>query len=391
MKIAIVCPNDFSIVNFCGEFVNQLEQNNNKIYVISGVHGEHGEKTSGYYKDIMDSWGICHLPIKYYRFFSISKDLRYIYSLYKIIKNNDFDLVINIATKANIYCTIVSKILRVPKIVCCNWGLGVVFSENINLKVKLIRFILIKLYWISFKLSDKIWFTNKFDYEWFIKDGIMDKEKSFLTKNYVNTNDYSPTIADENKKLKLKEDLGLNSDDKIVVMIARMSWAKGVKEFVDSANIFRKKYNKVKFILIGPLDDGSADSVPESYLNENQNHNNFIWTGFKKDVKTFYAISHLAVLPTYYREGGYPRGLTEAMAMGKPIIATDSVHCRGTIENGKNGYHVPIKSSEGLADAIEKIITDESKIKSFGIYSRQKALDEFDEKKIISQVISNIL
>jgi glycosyltransferase involved in cell wall biosynthesis len=52
---------------------------------------------------------------------------------------------------------------------------------------------------------------------------------------------------------------------------------------------------------------------------------------------------------------------------------------------------VPIKSSEGLAGAIEKIITDESKMKRFGLYSRQKSLDEFDEGKIISQVISNIL
>ncbi len=57
------------------------------------------------------------------------------------------------------------------------------------------------------------------------------------------------------------------------------------------------------------------------------------------------------------------------MSMEKPIITTDSVHCSGTVENGKNGYHVPTKSSEGLADAIEKIITDDSKMKSFGIYS----------------------
>jgi N,N'-diacetylbacillosaminyl-diphospho-undecaprenol alpha-1,3-N-acetylgalactosaminyltransferase len=248
-----------------------------------------------------------------------------------------------------------------------------------------------KLYWIAFKLSDRIWFTNKFDYQWFIDEKIINKQQSFLTKNYVNTDDYSQDIISLKEQIKLKKEFNLDSNDKIIVMVARMSWAKGVKEFVEAAQILRNKHNNVKFILIGPLDDGSTDSVPEAYLNKNQNYSNFIWTGFRKDVKAFYAISHLAVLPTYYREGGYPRGLTEAMAMGKPIIATDSVHCRGTIENGKNGYHVPIKSSEGLADAIEKIITDESKMKSFGIYSRQKALDEFDEKNIISQVISNIL
>jgi len=392
MKIAIVCPNDFSIVNFCGEFVKQLQQNNkNTVYSICDTHGAHGEGTDGYYKRKMEDLGVIHLPINYYRFFSITKDIKYSYSLFNILRKENFDLVINIATKANIYSSIISWLIGVPKVVCSNWGLGVVFTENNNIRSKLLRFILIKLYWLAFRLCDKIWFTNKFDYQWFINDKIVYEKNSFLTKNYVNTDDYTPNVIPLEEKLNLKREFNLDQSNKIVVMVARMSWAKGVKEFVEAAQILRNKHKYIKFILVGPLDDGSADSVPESYLIENQKHDNFIWTGFRKNVKIFYAISDLAVLPTYYREGGYPRGITEAMAMGKPIITTDSEHCRETVENGKNGYHVPVKSSEGLADAIEKIITAESKMKSFGIYSRQKVLDEFDEEKIISQVISNIL
>ena len=339
----------------------------------------------------MEDLGVIHLPINYYRFFSITKDIKYSYSLFNILRKENFDLVINIATKANIYSSIVSWLIGVPKVVCSNWGLGVVFTENNNIRSKLLRFILIKLYWLAFRLCDKIRFTNKFDYQWFINDKIVYEKNSFLTKNYVNTDDYTPNVIPLEEKLNLKREFNLDQSNKIVVMVARMSWAKGVKEFVEAAQILRNKHKYIKFILVGPLDDGSADSVPESYLIENQKHDNFIWTGFRKNVKIFYAISDLAVLPTYYREGGYPRGITEAMAMGKPIITTDSEHCRETVDNGKNGYHVPVKSSEGLANAIEKIITAESKMKSFGIYSRQKVLDEFDEEKIISQVISNIL
>jgi N,N'-diacetylbacillosaminyl-diphospho-undecaprenol alpha-1,3-N-acetylgalactosaminyltransferase len=300
-------------------------------------------------------------------------------------------MIINIATKANVYGSIVAKLIGTKKIVCSVWGLGVNFADNVGLKRKFLKILILYLYRLGFKLSSKVWFTNEYDYNWFVSDGIVGHEKAFLTKNYVNTDVYSPNSVTKEQILNLRKELGLKEKDKVVVMVARMSWAKGVKEFVEAAAILRDKYPMVKFILVGPMDDGSSDSVPESYLRENEKYDNFIWTGFRKNVQAFYAVSDLAVLPSYYREGGFPRGLTEAMSMGKPIITTDSVHCRATVEDGKNGYHVPIKNSRALANAIEKIITDDDKRENFGRYSRVKALNEFDERKVVSQVVQEVL
>src|SRR5207237_7943469 len=127
------------------------------------------------------------------------------------------------------------------------------------------------------------------------------------------------------------------------------------------------------------------------YLKEHSRHANFIWTGFRNDVHSFYSLADVAVLPSYYREGGYPRGLTEAMCMGKPIITTDSVHCRGTVEHGNNGYHVQVKDFRALADAIREIIADDDKRERFGRYSREKAVAEFDEKTIVADVVRRML
>jgi N,N'-diacetylbacillosaminyl-diphospho-undecaprenol alpha-1,3-N-acetylgalactosaminyltransferase len=392
LKIAIICPNDFSIVTFCGALVEFLQDGNkNTVYAVCGVHGAHGENTHGYYTNVMKSCGVLHLPVKYYRFLSARKDINYIFSLYKILRKEKFDMVINIATKANVYGSIVAKLIGTKKIVCSVWGLGVNFADNGGLKRKFLKILILYLYRLGFKLSSKVWFTNEYDYNWFVSDGIVGHEKAFLTKNYVNTDVYSPNSVTKEQILNLRKELGLKEKDKVVVMVARMSWAKGVKEFVEAASILRDKYPMVKFILVGPMDDGSSDSVPESYLRENEKYDNFIWTGFRKNVQAFYAVSDLAALPSYYREGGFPRGLTEAMSMGKPIITTDSVHCRATVEDGKNGYHVPIKDSKALANAIEKIITDDDKREKFGRYSRVKALNEFDERKVVSQVVQEIL
>ena len=77
--------------------------------------------------------------------------------------------------------------------------------------------------------------------------------------------------------------------------------------------------------------------------------------------------------------------------MSKPVITTDSIHCSGTVEHGRNGFVVPIKDSTSLAGAIRQIACDDELAKNFGQYSRMKAGNEFDETTIIRQVVQQIM
>jgi glycosyltransferase involved in cell wall biosynthesis len=97
----------------------------------------------------------------------------------------------------------------------------------------------------------------------------------------------------------------------------------------------------------------------------------------------------VVVLPSY-REG-IPRSLLEAMSMEKPIITTDSIGCRDVVEDGKNGFLVPVKNPEALADAMIKMIemTKEER-EEMGKYGRNKVLREFDEKIIIRVYLEEI-
>ena len=183
---------------------------------------------------------------------------------------------------------------------------------------------------------------------------------------------------------------GLEHGEKVVVMVARMIWQKGIGEFSEAAEILRDSYPMIKFILIAPLEEGSADAVPESYVQHKEQSANFKWLGFQSDVKSFYAIADLAVLPTYYKEGGYPRGLLEPMAMGKPVIGTTSEDCRGAIEDGKNGFLVPIQDSNALANAIVRIMADEELRETMGMYSLEKARRDFDELAIVPEALRQL-
>jgi glycosyltransferase involved in cell wall biosynthesis len=158
----------------------------------------------------------------------------------------------------------------------------------------------------------------------------------------------------------------------MIIMVARLIWAKGIKEFVETAISLYKLRPEFKFILVAPEESGSIGAVPSEYVLEAEGNANFLWLGFQKKVKPIYAIADLAVLPTFYKEGGYPRALLEPMAMGKPVITTDSEDCRGAIENGENGYLIPVKNSKALEDAIIKILDNDKIIQNFGNYSSTK-------------------
>jgi len=387
LKIAIICSYDFSIAWSLEIFVKKLLLDH-QVTVISDIH--EGYKY-GYYTKIMKEWGVRHKFVKTYRFISPLEDLKYLFSLYKILHNEHFDMVINIATKPNIYGSIVARWTNVNKIVCFGWGLGLVFAKTKNIRNIILKYITTALYWYSFKVSHKVWFTNKNDRDYFISKKIINIDKTLLTPGFINTDLYSPSSVPKNISADLRNKLGYADSDKIVIMIARMSWAKGVEQFCQASDRLRNNYPNVRFLLVGQEDIGSSDSVPTSYLKAYAEHENFSWLGYRVDIKELYSISYLAVFPSYYREGGWPRGLIEPMAMGKPVITTDSKHCSGAVEDGVSGLLVPVRDSNALTKAIEKIINDEELASDFGLKSRKKAVKELDEELIMNQLLNAII
>ena len=78
------------------------------------------------------------------------------------------------------------------------------------------------------------------------------------------------------------------------------------------------------------------------------------------------------------------------MAMGKPVITTNSEHCSNAVEDGVSGLLVPVRDSEALSRAIEKIVNDEKLATDYGEKSREKVVKENDEELIMNQLIMSL-
>jgi glycosyltransferase involved in cell wall biosynthesis len=333
-----------------------------------------------------------HVQISMDRFVAPKRDIQYFWQLYSRFRRGGFDAVVTFTTKPNIYGVMAAAMARVPRIALAVRGLGRAFDEPESFKDRMLRGLLSVLYKLSCSVCTIAWFTNPNDVSHFISRRIVSPEKVFLTKNAVDLSVFHPNAVSAGRIDQLRRELGFREHERIVIMVARLIWSKGVNEFIEAAGLLSDRLPDVRFLLVAPREGHSHGAIPEDYVRKSESMRpNFTWLGFRKDVIDLYALSELAVLPSYYKEGGYPRALLEPMAMGKPVIAADTSDCRSPVEPGKNGYLVPPRDSVALASAIADIITNEDRRKSFGEYSLKKARAEYDDKVVVRQVLNRLI
>ena len=94
---------------------------------------------------------------------------------------------------------------------------------------------------------------------------------------------------------------------------------------------------------------------------------------------------HVYVLPSYHE--GLPRSTLEAMSMGRPIITSNAPGCKETVEEGKNGFMVPVGSYEELARKMIWFIKNEEKIKIMGKRSRMIVENRFDVRSVNQEMM----
>ena len=108
-----------------------------------------------------------------------------------------------------------------------------------------------------------------------------------------------------------------------------------------------------------------------------------IFTGLRRDIPELLAISDVFCLPSY-REG-MPRSVIEAMAAGRPVVATDIRGCREEVIPEVTGLLVPPREAGGLTAALERLAEDAGLRRRMGEAGRARARAEYDEAIVIAR------
>ena len=367
-KIAVVANATWNIYNFRLNILDVLVANDFEVFVLAPV-----DKYIFYKEDFPE---VIHVPLKNLLRDGTNplRELILINELRQIYKKINPDLVLHYTVKPNIYGGIAAGLLKIPSVAVVT-GLGYAFIHK-----GLIQTITEFLYRFSSRFHNKVIFENKDDLKLFLNSKLINREKGISVKGCgVDIDYFSPYSSNGKKKNKI-----------IFTFIGRLLYDKGVVEFVKAAKIIIKEYKNVEFWLLGEIDKNNPATVKEEDLINWVKNKTVIYHGFKQDIKNYISKSDCIVLPSY-REG-MPRTILEGLAMAKPVIATDTAGCREVIEEGKNGYLVPIKEVDSLAIAMKKIIDiSEDERVNMGKYGREKALKEFDDNLIADEILNVIL
>jgi glycosyltransferase involved in cell wall biosynthesis len=111
------------------------------------------------------------------------------------------------------------------------------------------------------------------------------------------------------------------------------------------------------------------------------------WLGPRRDVAYLLRGAHIACQPSTYREG-LPKSALEAMASGKPLVATDMPGCREAVVHGETGFLVPPGDPAALAAALERLIGDADLRARFGAAARRRAEENFSDAIICAETLS---
>jgi len=346
-----------------------LVERGHEVYAIS-PHGD--------YSDKFKSDGVEHIAYEIERgSLNPFKERVFVDNIYEAIKDLELDILHTFTAKPNIYGTFAAKRAGVPVILNLVEGLGSFYVED-SLKNSIVRFMMEKLYTKAFKLSQRTVFVNSDDPRYMVEKGMIEKEKVKIIKSVgIDTELFSLERGGDLNALRTSLDL---KDKVVVLMVARAIWHKGIREFYEASKFFDT--DRVQFILVGDIDTGNHSSASEDFLKTG----NVLWLGHRDDIKELTALSDIYVLPSCYREG-VPRTLLEAASMAKPIVTTDTVGCREVVEDGVNGFLVPVKDVDELSEKIKLLVENPIIRDSMGKEGRKKAVEEFDIKKVLRQYL----
>ena len=294
-------------------------------------------------------------------------DLKALLNLYSFIRANQFDIVHTYLFTADTYGRIAAILSSTPVIIT---SLRSVDTWKTRLHKTVDR--------ILSPFTDKIIDNSKVITRYLIRDEHISRSK--ITTIYNGIDLQNLTIS--RSKSEIRSRLGISQDAILVGIFARNDPVKDHKTFFRAAKIVYDSHQNCNFIAMG---DGMIQE-PMRNLVDILHISNCV---FLKDHTSMYLdyinCTDIVVLSSLVE--GCSNSILEAMAFGKPVVATEVGGNPELIIDRKTGLLVPPQNPEKLAEAIIYLINDTKKRISFGKAGKERVIKYFTMDKMIKNTM----
>jgi len=293
--------------------------------------------------------------------------------LVEILREMKIDLLHTHSSKAGIIGRLAAKLAGIPVIIHTIHG----WSFN-DYQPPWERKFYIMLERLAAKFTDRLIVVSTTDIEKGLRERIGQLHQYQLVRCGIEIDKFSHSEVDPRQK---RQELGIDPRIPLVGMIACFKPQKAPLDFIRAAKIVNRYSSPVNFLLVG---DGILRPQIESLIGEGNLNSRVVLTGWRHDIPEILASIDILVLSSLWE--GLPRVFLQAMAAGKPIVATAVDGAREVIVEGANGYLVPPGQPEKLAEKIMELVSHPRRAKKMGAQGRKLLDSSFDINQMVEQL-----
>jgi len=282
------------------------------------------------------------------------KDLLSLFEIISFIRKNHIEILHTHSSKAGILGRVAARLAKVEIIIHTVHG----WSFN-DYQPRAQRLFCIWLERLSARFSNKLIVVSYYDRQKGLDNRIGKENKYSLIRYGVDYTEFN--IKEQN----IREELGINTNDLVVGMIACFKPQKSPQKFIRLAFLIGQSIPNVKFILVG---DGALRNRIERLINKLNLRNKIILTGWRNDIPRILSAIDAFVLTSLWE--GLPIAVLEAAASSVPAVVTHTGGIAEAVIDGKTGFLIPPQNPNLMSERLAFLLKDKNLRRQMGENAR---------------------
>lgn len=232
---------------------------------------------------------------------------------------------------------------------------------------------------IIYRLPNAVVTTGESVRRQLIEHSRLREDKVVSIPTGVDVDKFAPRPPD----LAAKRALGLPDDCKVATMVAVLRKFKRHELFLEAARILREKGEAIRFLIVG---EGPQRPNIEQLIREKNLGDCVKLTGHVEDVRAILSLSDVVVLSSGWGEG-VPQAVAQALAMARPVVATNVGSVAELVKNEQTGLLVAKEDAQALASAIKRMLSDTAFASECCKRGRDHVVHNFSREKMINDTL----
>lgn len=355
MKILVIGNNQKGMQVFRGLLLRRLTELGNRVTVAVPV-----DEDTGFFD--LSGIGIKNISMDR-RGKDPFKEFKLIIGLSRLIKADNYDLVITYTIKPNIYGGTIARWLSIPYAANIT-GLGTALESD-----GLLKKVAVRLYKTALKKAKAVFFENASNRDFFIDNGIIRSDQAKLLNGAgvdLEQFTYHPYSGHDRFRF---------------LFVGRVMKEKGINELLTAAEMLADNGYDCVLDIVGWMEEDYSEIIKQK-----EAKGLVKYYGLQSDVRPFYADADCFVLPSWHE--GMANTNLEAAATGRPVITSDIPGCKEAVIEGKTGFLFEKANVESLYAAMKKMMElSEDQRAGMGLEGRHHMERVFDKEKVVAETI----